>query len=241
VAACGRKRIALEVEVVRTKRKRRSGGTYQHAHFHGVARCGSVWECPVCALRIRAGRSEELKFAVEQWGSANVAMLSLTVRHGLGDDLRAVRRGVSESFRRLINGRPWKRFCEKFGLQHHVRSIEVTHGENGWHPHLHVLFFLDARLTEEEQSEASAWLQARWACCVRAALGAHFVPNEHGVDLRESRRADYLAKLSFELTDLEGPADHHHRWQQRHRLGSGRSAREGWGRSRRRGTQRRQG
>jgi hypothetical protein len=201
VAACGRKRIALEVEVVRTTVTRDAGDTCQHAYFRGVQRCGSVWECPVCALRIRANRAGELKSAVEAWGPDAVAMLSLTVRHGLGDDLRAVRQGVANSFRRLINGQPWKRFCSKFGLQHHVRSIEVTHGAHGWHPHLHVLFFLEVKLTEDEQTEASAWLQERWARCVRRALGADFVPNEHGVDLRESKRADYLAKFSLELTD----------------------------------------
>jgi hypothetical protein len=160
-----------------------------------------VWECPVCAQQIRAERAEELKFAVEQWSHDSVAMLSLTVRHGLGDDLRAVRKGVADSFRRLINGKPWKRFCARYGLQHHVRSIEVTHGANGWHPHLHVLFFLDGKLTEDEQADASTWLQERWARCVRKALGADFVPNVHGVDLRESKRADYLAKFSFELSD----------------------------------------
>jgi hypothetical protein len=201
VASCGRKRIALEVEVVRTTVMRDAGGTCQHAYFRGVQRCGSVWECPVCALRIRASRAGELKAAVEAWGPDAVAMLSLTVRHGLGDDLRAVRQGVANSFRRLINGKPWKRFCSKFGLQHHVRSIEVTHGAHGWHPHLHVLFFLEVKLTEDEQAEASAWLQERWARCVRRALGGDFVPNEHGVDLRESKRADYLAKFSLELTD----------------------------------------
>jgi hypothetical protein len=181
--------------------QREGGGTYQHAHFKGVQRCGSVWECPVCALQIRAKRAGELKHAVEQWGGDNVAMLSLTVRHGLGDDLRAVRQGVAGAFRRLINGKPWKRFCEKYGLQHHVRSIEVTHGAHGWHPHLHVLFFLEVKLSEQEQRDAASWLQERWARCVRRALGADFVPNEHGVDLRESKRADYLAKFSFELSD----------------------------------------
>lgn len=201
VAGCGRKRIAFEVEVVCAKATQRNGRTYKHAYFRGLGRCGSVWECPVCALQIRAERAEELRFAVEQWGPESVAMLSLTVRHGLGDDLVEVRRGLANSFRRLINGKPWKRFCQKYGLEHHVRSIEVTHGSNGWHPHLHILFFLQAKLTDGEQAEASEWLQERWARCVRSSLGAEFIPNEHGVDLRESKRADYLAKFSFELTD----------------------------------------
>jgi hypothetical protein len=201
VSACGRKRIAHEVQVVRTHRARPDGSTYEQASFRGLARCGSVWECPTCALQIRTSRAAELTQAADVWGSRKVAMLSLTVRHGLGDDLRAVRGGLADSFRRLINGEPWKRFCSDYGVEHHVRSMEVTHGKHGWHPHLHVLFFLEARLPEDEVSEATGWLQRRWAACVRRVLGAEFVPNEHGVDLRESRRADYLTKFSFELTD----------------------------------------
>lgn len=201
VAACGRKRIAQEVQVVRVHRTRDDGTAYEQASFRGLARCGSVWECPACALQIRTERATELKQAADRWGPRRVAMLSLTVRHGLGDSLRAVREGLADSFRRLIRGRPWKRFCEEYEVQHHVRSMEVTHGEHGWHPHLHVLFFLEARLPEDEVIEATAWLRRRWAECVRRVLGGEFVPNEHGVDLRESRRADYLTKFSLELTD----------------------------------------
>jgi hypothetical protein len=201
IAACGRKRIAFEVEVVRRLVARRGGGTSQHAHYRGLLRCGSVWECPVCGRQIRAARAEELKFAVEAWGASNVAMLSLTVRHGLGDDLREVRRGLADGFRGLINGKPWKKFRAKFGIEHQVRAVEVTRGAHGWHPHLHVLFFLEVPLTREAQRAASLWLRERWMQCVRRALGSEFVPNEHGVDLRGVWRPEYLAKLSFELTD----------------------------------------
>lgn len=201
VAACGRRRIAHDVEVVRRTAKRESGATYQHAYYRGLLRCGSVWECPVCALQIRAERGDELKRAVEFWGPANVAMLSLTVRHGLGHDLTSTRRGLADSFQRLIRGRPWKRFCRKYGLAYHVRAVEVTHGVHGWHPHVHVLLFLETPLSPTELDAATTWLQERWCNCVRRALGSAFVPNEHGADLRESKRADYLAKFSFELVD----------------------------------------
>ncbi len=160
-----------------------------------------MWECLVCGLQIHAARAEDIKRAVEYWGGSHVALLSLTVRHGFGDNLRATRRGVSRSFRRMINGAPWKRFRKQFGLEHHVRALEVTHGGHGWHPHLHVLFFLDGKLTEDELREATEWLRSRWAQCVRRALGDDFLPNDHGVDLRESKRADYLAKFSLEVVD----------------------------------------
>jgi hypothetical protein len=201
VGACGHRRIAREVEVVRRTATRESGETYQHAYYRGLLRCGSVWECPVCAMQIRAERGEELKRAVHAWGAGNVAMLSLTVRHGLGDDLRATRRGLATAFQRLIRGEPWKRFCAKYGIEHHVRAIEVTYGVHGWHPHLHALLFLEIPLGVAELDAATAWLQERWRNCVRRALGGDFVPNDHGVDLRASKRADYLAKFSFELVD----------------------------------------
>jgi len=180
---------------------RECGTTYQHAYYRGLLRCGSVWECPVCALQIRAERGDELKRAVDFWGPSNVAMLSLTVRHGFGDDLRATRRGLANSFQRLIRGKPWKCFCRKYGLAHHVRAIEVTHGVHGWHPHVHALLFLETPLSPAELDAATTWLQERWCNCVCRALGIASVPNDHGVDLRESKRADYLAKFSFELVD----------------------------------------
>ena len=202
VAGCGRRRISHDVEVVRRRVQREYAPSYQRAYYRGLLSCGSVWECPVCASQIRAERATELQSAVEAWGPSCVAMLSLTVRHGLGDDLRAVRAGVANSFRRVINGVPWKRFSSKFGLKHSVRALEVTHGAlHGWHPHLHVLLFFEKALDEQQSREAIAWLSARWAECVRRALGDGFTPNDHGVDLRASRRSDYLIKSVWELVD----------------------------------------
>ena len=202
VAGCGHRRIAAHVEVSRRLEKRADGLANQRATYRGLLRCGSVWECPVCASQIRTQRALELEEAVEVWGASCVAMLSLTVRHGFGDNLKQSRRGVSGSFSRLIRGAPWKRFCSKLELKHHVRALEVTHGpEHGWHPHLHVLFFLDDAPSEELLAEATEWLRARWAVCVRRALGKEFVPNSHGVDLRLSKRADYLVKSGWELLD----------------------------------------
>jgi hypothetical protein len=128
-------------------------------------------------------------------------MLSLTVRHALGHDLRATRSGLSKAFQRFIRGKPWKQFCRKYGIAHHVRAVEVTHGANGWHPHLHALLFLETPLSSSEHRAATDWLRQRWRNCVERAIGPDFTPNDRGVDLRESKRADYLAKFSLELVD----------------------------------------
>jgi len=152
-------------------------------------------------FQIRTERARELSLAVEAWGYQNVLILSLTVRHGLGDDLRLTRTGISRAFQGVINGAPWKRFKAKYGFQHQVRALDITHGGHGWHPHIHALVFLETPLSDEELESATAWFSERWAKQVRTVLGANYVPNEHGVDLRKVNRADYLAKMSLELLD----------------------------------------
>jgi hypothetical protein len=77
-----------------------------------------------------------------------------------------------------------------------IRALEVTHGQNGWHPHLHVLLFAcDPFL------EASEALYSRWAALVEdSGLGT---PNRHALTLQEGSEADkYVGKwgLAEELT-----------------------------------------
>ncbi|MBN1607841.1 MAG: protein rep [Polyangiaceae bacterium] len=206
VRGCGRRRVAREIEVLRRPIACSHGCMQWRAHFTGVLRCGSVWQCPVCAMQIRAERGHEVEQAVVAWGPARVAMLTLTVRHGLGHDLCKVRRGVANAYRRLTRGAPWKRLCQRFGLRHSIRALEVTHGEHhGWHPHLHVLWFVERPLSEAKYAEAKVWLSQRWRECVEHELGEEHAPTDaNGVDLRLCRRADYISKFAFELVDGGG-------------------------------------
>jgi hypothetical protein len=217
VQGCGRRRIAAQVEVVRRPYNGVPGKKLYKAHFRGLLRCGSVWECPVCAMQIRAERSREVEAAVTAWGIERVVMLSLTVRHGLGHDLCTVRKGIANAFRRLINGAPWTRFKAKYGLRHFIRAMEVTHGPNGWHPHLHIQVFLDAPLDDTQAAAATDWLSKRWLDCVLKVLGAEHAPDsEHGVNLRPTKRGDYAFKMALELVEAgtkRGRPGHRTPWQ----------------------------
>ena len=194
-AKCGRVRIAPNVEVAL-----RSG----RAHFHGLLRCGSVWECPTCSAAIRAERAKEVE-AVVVWHRTNGGspyLLSLTVRHGLGDDLKPLRAGVASAWKRFQAGAPWKRFKQRFGMRGSVRALEVTVGPNGFHPHIHVLLLLKP-LTPSEESAARLLLAERWKNVVLATLGMDALPSDaHGSDFRLCAKANYLTKLGLgmELT-----------------------------------------
>lgn len=137
------------------------------AHFGGLCTCASVWACPVCSAIIRSRRAEEVRDAIEAHGADRTMMLSLTARHGLGHELKTVRKGVAGSFRRLTRGVPWKRFAREYGLTGVIRRLDLTYGpENGWHPHIHALLLFDASLSELQMREAHRWIAKRWAACV---------------------------------------------------------------------------
>jgi hypothetical protein len=108
-------------------------------------------------------------------------------------------------------------FKAQYGLRHFIRAMEVTHGSNGWHPHLHIQVFLDTALDESQLAAAHTWLRDRWLICVLDVLGAEHAPDSlHGVDVRPTKCGDYAFKMALELVEPGTKQAHHgHRtpWQ----------------------------
>jgi len=171
--------------------------------FNGVLSCGSLWACPCCAVRIYTARADEVKHACESWLAASadnvLSMLTLTVRHAAGFELRKMRKGMSAAWRSLWQGRAGQARKRRWALAHFVRSLEVTHGANGWHPHYHVALFQTREHTEGDVDE----LREAWAAAVAKHLGAHYAPSwERGIDVRPLSQADYLTKLGLEVASI---------------------------------------
>lgn len=197
---CGRVRVRAWVTIgVRVA----PDGTAR-AHFNGPMRCGSVWECAVCALQIRAERASEIERAASWWRGqgGGLLMLTLTVRHATWHDGRRSRAGLVEAWGSLASGAPWQRWCAAAGLRGWVRALETTHGGNGWHPHLHALLFVAPGATAPAAvAELRAQLAARWGDAVARKLGEEQRPDlAHGCDLRPAHVAGYLSKIALELT-----------------------------------------
>ena len=57
---------------------------------------------------------------------------------------------------------------KSFGYEGLIRSLEVMHGANGWHPHNHELWFLDEEIDHLEFQEFinNKWLEV----CIKAGL-----------------------------------------------------------------------
>lgn len=116
----------------------------------GVQTCGNIHACPKCAPKVRSGRADEIRQAVEkvQRAGGEALFLTLTVPHDDGMSLRGLWNTVAETWTGFTGSRLMKSW-KKLGLIGSIRALEVTHGSSGWHPHLHVLVLFDAPLSGE--------------------------------------------------------------------------------------------
>lgn len=201
---------------------------HERLHWQGAVACGDMWACPVCASRARAARADQIRHVTEAHGRHRAMMVTLTVRHARHHGCRSMREALGHAWRLLTSGAPWRRFRRAVGVEHVARALEVTHGPAGWHPHLHVLCLVhsgrweaagvhayartvdnpdDGHLCRELVAKvdglpADEWLAARWARCVRRAMGVDHVPDSyHGVHLTPCTDAGYLSKLGLEMSD----------------------------------------
>lgn len=170
----------------------------QSAHYGGLQVCASVWSCPVCASKVSERRRLELSAAVSAWRGAgcSVVLATFTLQHKAGDDLAAVLRLVKRSYELMRNGRAWVKLSSAVVMAGSVRALEVSHGSNGWHPHLHVLFFLGG--PPGSSGELLEPIRQRWVDCVVRAGG--YASYDHGCDLRlaDDEVAAYVAKYGRE-------------------------------------------
>lgn len=145
-------------------------GDVRRAYYGGLVACGSVWGCPLCASKIAAGRRVEVQAAMDaaQRQGLRVLLLTLTVRHGLGDDVRDVLARMRAAWRRYTGDRQAKAVRAAAGLVGTIRALEVTYGDNGWHPHYHVLLFVRGDQTPEEMQRA--WAPVWCKICVSCGL-----------------------------------------------------------------------
>src|SRR5690606_18056122 len=89
------------------------------------------------------------------------------------------------------------------GITGTVRKVEVTHGGNGWHPHLHITFLSLAPLSESELAEVEGYVFAAWRDVVEAAGYRSPLPGLsplYALRLDTPEWAEYLGKmLGWEL------------------------------------------
>ena len=179
---------------------------YQKANFQGLQVCASPWACPVCASKIAERRRVEVAAAIAtaKASGLTVELLTLTFPHGLGDDLGTITSAALKAYSKLFSGKAGCKLRERIDLQGTIRALEVTHGENGWHPHFHVLMF-SGRGVSVTSDQVQADIALRWQnVCVSSGLPRPSLSHGCRVDGGD-KAAGYVAKgatwgLESELT-----------------------------------------
>jgi hypothetical protein len=169
------------------------GAITNRAFFTGLQVCSMPWTCPVCASKISERRRQEVARAIKQAKALGLAvrLVTLTVPHGMGDDVADIADRMMKAWTRLWQGRQGQAFKLALGLWGHIRALEVTHGANGFHPHFHVLMFY-----HPEQTKDVEWIKfpERWrAVAMRAGLPSPSL--QRGCDIEDGEHAErYVAK-----------------------------------------------
>lgn len=170
------------------------------ARFAGLVTCGSVWTCPVCAAGVVESRRLELQLAIRKHvgEGGKVYLMTLTAPHTLEMPLDTFLKLWKKALQSFKNCKTYKRISAKYARAGSVRSLEVTYGANGWHPHTHDLIFAGAGLLDD--AHALEELRQEWTrLCLKVGLGDSTKRQDmllHGFDLRGGDyAADYVAKF----------------------------------------------
>lgn len=171
-------------------------------HYKGLMTCGSVHTCTICAAKVQERRRQEVAAAVAYsvGKGQGAVMVSITFPHRVDQPLSLLLRLQQAALKKLREGKGYVTLMRDIEATGRIRSLEVTHGQNGWHPHTHELMFVHPHVE-------AAWLRPRLALLwFRASLKVGLFRPErddetaflaHSVDVQagDAGVAGYMAKL----------------------------------------------
>jgi len=171
---------------------------HKKAYYTGLVTCGSVWSCPVCASKIQERRRLEIATAIDKAYTEGYkcVMVTLTFPHLAFNRLDDLLKRQAVALEKLREGNPWDKIKSKSGYLGLIRSLELTFGDNGYHPHTHELWIVSKECNVE-------WLHqkilGRWeSACKRAGLLDNCNISDfrlRSVDVKDNAsNSDYLAK-----------------------------------------------
>ena len=179
---------------------------HEKTFYVGLAQCGSVWACPICAAKIQERRAIEIRSMFE-WAYKNkahqVLMLTLTFPHKVSDELSETTKKHAEALEYFRSGKSYKNFRQKNEYVGMIKGTEITYGKNGWHLHTHDLYIVKYHLTEQEKLNIIKYINDRWLnCCIKAGLvdvnNADQVRSfkKHSINIIfQAKSSDYINKI----------------------------------------------
>jgi hypothetical protein len=180
----------------------------------GLCTCHSVWVCPICAPEIRAARGAEIAAAVAArlGDGGGVTFGTGTLSHSGKHSLRSTYSLVVSAWQSVNVDKSVRKFRSAHSYWGFIRTTEITHGQNGWHPHLHWLDCWESELHGADVIEYRDLVYGAWSRAV-SRLSDRKASASRGVVLLPVRSGEaetlgnYLTEMSvnsasFELTSV---------------------------------------
>jgi hypothetical protein len=173
------------------------------ASHRGVGHCRTR-TCECCGPILFAQDAELIAAVVDEHGQDRTLMVTATVKHHRGLDLKPLRKAFTLAWRKMLQHSTWGAFELLRGVGV-VRVFECPYGDaNGWHPHYHAALFLQSAVTDAELAALQGFISQLWRDTVERVIGEAYRPTlEHGIDVSRWHRDGYMTKLGLaaELTD----------------------------------------
>jgi hypothetical protein len=138
----------------------------------------------MCGPKIAAERATEIAAALSAHtaNGGRVLLVTLTAPHVRADRLVDLLDGQSAAWTAIRKHRDFRRLRAAH-VRGWIKRVDVTVGANGWHPHLHVLIFLDGDTTDEQAHELGAAMFVPWSR--RLVSDGFSAPSDaHGIDVK---------------------------------------------------------
>jgi hypothetical protein len=154
----------------------------------------------VCAAKIQERRRTEISQAVTwayETAGKKCVMVTFTFPHLVTDDLKDLLEKQASAFRALRSGREWQLYKRSVGFVGMIRSLEITVGLNGYHPHTHELWIVDKSCDVDELRRL---VVGRWKIACEA------------VGLLPGEKVGAFLRRSVEITDNATNSDYFTKW-----------------------------
>lgn len=181
------------------------------ATFGGLMVCGSVWTCAVCESKIIERRKAEIqqvfKSVLVAGGTTKAVMITFTLPHDYSQQLAETLGFLKTGLDKFRSGAGWVNKAAELNFVGAINATEITYSDaNGWHPHQHVIWFIDAKT---DVKKLKKWIFERWLLVLKQA---GFTPTykqkramiQHAIDIHDNAHdGDYLAKMNAQSENSE--------------------------------------
>lgn len=184
----------------------------KRAAFVGQVTCKNPFACPCCSARVMSKYAGEIADSMDAMKAKGYKafLLTLTIPHLRFQKCKEVtdllyltwRAAFANCFskRKTADGEkprymgPFHRWARSGELQHYVRAMEYTWGQNGWHPHFHCVFFVKAELFDACTARTfEAELNTAWIAYFRRVTMKYWQKNSLYGD--DTTRQEIMSRL----------------------------------------------